>query len=188
MESSGQCEWELVSVVDNTQRGSVERMVEKMRCMTEFKLQPTSESEMTRMERQELEAERDRARAEKQAAEDRVREMEGRVREMEGRVREMEGERDGAREELQQALARATELERRLNEVEGREHEKLVVQEQAIAAEQRGPSWEVGEDELEVMDEELGCGGWAKVKVAKLKVAAQVLHDQLIYDYHRRLF
>ena len=223
MESSGQCEWELVSVVDNTQRGSVERMVEKMRCMTELKLLPTSESEMTRMERQELEAERDRARAEKQTAEDRVREMEGRVREMEGerdrareekraaeyrvremedivrqmegamegerdRVREMEGERNGVREELQRALARATELERRLNEVEGREHEKLVVQEQAIAAEQRGPSWEVGEDELEVMDEELGCGGWAKVKVAKLKVAAKVLHDQLIYDYHRRLF
>ena len=223
MESSGQCEWELVSVVDNTQRGSVERMVEKMRCMAEFKLQPTSEGEMTRMERQEIEAERERARAEKQAAEDRVREMEGRVREMEGernrareekgaaehrvremegaiegerdrvremeremegerdrvremegRVREMEGERDGVREELQQAL--------------GREHEKLVVQEQAIAAEQRGPSWEVGEDELEVMDEELGCGGWAKVKVAKLKVAAKVLHKQLIYDYHRRLF
>ena len=230
MRSSGQCEWELVSVVDNTQRGSVERMVEKMKSMAEFKLQPTSESEMTRMERQELETERDRARAEKQAAEDRVREMEGRmremegerdrareekgaaeyrvremedivgqmegamegerdrVREMEGRVREMEGERDGVREELQRALARATELERRLNEVEGREHEKLVVQEQAIAAEQRGPSWEVGEDELEVMDEELGCGGWAKVKVAKLKVAAKVLHDQLIYDYHRRLF
>ena len=216
VESSGQCEWELVSVVDNTQRGSVERMVEKMRCMTELKVQPTSESEMTRMERQELEAERDRARAEKQEAEDRVREMEGRVREMEGerdrareekqaaeyrvremedivgqmegamegerdrmremegRVREMEGERDGVREELQQALAR--------------EHKKLVVQEQAITAEQRGPSWEVGEDELEVMDEELGCGGWAKVKVAKLKVAAKVLHDQLIYDYHRRLF
>ena len=223
MESSGQCEWELVSVVDNTQRGSVERMVEKMQYTIEHKLQPTSESEMTRMERRELEAERDRARAEKQAAEDRVREMEGRMREMEGernrareekgaaqyrvremedivrqmegamegerdRVREMEGERDGVREELQRALARATELERRLNEVEGREHEKLVVQEQAITAEQRGPSWEVGEDKLEVMDEELGCGGWAKVKVAKLKVAAKVLHDQLIYDYHRRLF
>ena len=230
MESSGQYEWELVSVVDNTQRGSEKRMVEKMRFTIEHKLQPTSESEMTRIERQELEAERDRTRAEKQTAEDRVREMEGRmremegerdrateekrvaeyrvremedivrqmegaiegerdrVREMEGRVREVEGERDGAREELQRALARATELERRLNEVEGREHEELVVQEQAIAAEQRGPSWEVGEDDLEVMDEELGCGGWAKVKVAKLKVAAKVLHQQLIYDYHQRLF
>ena len=64
----------------------------------------------------------------------------------------------------------------------------MVVQEQAIAAEQQGPSWEVKEDELEVTDEELGCGGWAKVKVAKLKVAAKVLHDQLIYDYHHQLF
>ena len=103
MESSGQCEWELVSVVDNTQRGSVERMVVKMQYTIEHKLQPTSESEMTRMERQELEAERDRARAEKQAAEDRVREMEGRMREMEGRVREMEGERNRAREEKRAA-------------------------------------------------------------------------------------
>ena len=216
MESSGQCEWELVSVVDNTQRGSVERMVEKMQYTIEHKLQPTSESEMTRMERQELEAERDRARAEKQAAEDRVREMEGRMREMEGRmremegrVREMEGERDRAREEKRAAEYRVREMEGamegerdRVREMEGerdgvreelqqalgREHEKLVVQEQAIAAEQRGPSWEVGEDELEVMDEKLGRGGWAKVKVAKLKVAAKVLHKQLIYDYHRRLF
>ena len=220
VESSGQYEWELVSVVDNTQRGSLERIVKKMKCMAKVNLQPTSESELTRMEQRDLEAEGDRARVEKQAAEDRVREMEGRMREMEGRmiemegerdsareekraaeyrvremedrvremedrVREMEGERDGVREELQQALARATE---RLNDMEEREHEKLVVQEQAIAAEQRGPSWEVGEDEVEVMDEELGCGGWGKVKVAKLKVAAKVLHKQLLYDYHRRLF
>ena len=216
MESSGQCEWELVSVVDNTQRGSVERMVEKMRCMAEFKLQSTSESEMTRMEGQELEAERDRARAEKQAAEDRVREMEGRVREMEGernrareekgaadyRVREMEGaiegERDRVREmegERDRAMDRAREMEgerdgvrEELQRALGREHKKLVVQEQAIAAEQRGPSWEVGEDELEVTEDRLGVGGWAEVKVAKLKVAAKILHKQLIYDYHRRLF
>ena len=216
MESSGQCEWELVSVVDNTQRGSVERMVEKMKYTIEHKLQPTSESEMTRMERQELDAARDRARAEKQAAEDRVREMEGRVREMEGRMREMEGERNRAREEKGAAEYRVREMEDivrqmegamegerdRVREMEGerdgvkeelqralaREHEKLVVQEQAIAAEQRGPSWEVGEDELEVTEDRLGVGGWAEVKVAKLKVAAKVLHEQLIYDYHRRLF
>ena len=150
------------------------------------------------MQRQ-LESERDRARLEKQAAEDRareaeervrvseerVRESEERVRESEERVRVVEGERIM---ELQQALARNNELQQRLSEVEGREREKVVVQDQAIAAEQRGPSWEVREDELEVTGEELGCGGWAKVKVAKLKVAAKVLHEQLIYDYHHRLF
>ena len=63
-----------------------------------------------------------------------------------------------------------------------------VVQEQAITAKQRGPSWEVKEEELEVTDEHLGCGGWAKVKVANLKVAAKCLYNQLIYPYHRHLF
>ena len=125
---------------------------------------------------------------------ERVRERQ-RVREMEGerdrerqRVRKMEGERERMRMELQEAQGRANELQRRLEEVERREHEKSIVQEQAIAAEQRGPSWEVKEDELEVTQEALGIGGWAAVKVAKLKVAAKCLHSQLIYDYHRRLF
>ena len=86
--------------------------------------------------------------------------------------------------ELQEAQARANELQQRLEEVERREHEKSVVQEQAIAAEQRGPSWEVREEELEETDETLGIGGWAVVKVAKLKVAAKCLHSQLVYDYH----
>ena len=125
MESSGQCEWELVSVVDNTQRGSEKRMVEKMKYTIEHKLQPTSESEMTRMERQELEAERDRARAEKQAVEGRVREMEGerdrtreekraaeyRVREMEDIVGQMEGAMEGERDRVREMEARMKEME-----------------------------------------------------------------------------
>ena len=153
-----------------------------------------------------MEGERDRARDEKRelevrarGAELRVREGELRVREAELRVREIEGEREremverreleGERErELQEARARANELQRRLEEVERREHEKSVVQEQAIAAEQRGPSWEVMEEELEETEETLGIGGWAVVKVAKLKVAAKCLHSQLVYDCHRRLF
>ena len=157
---------------------------------------------MARMERRQLEGERDRVRVEKQATEERAWEME-RERDMargerdrasgerdvaRGERDRANGERDRVRVELQQALVRADELQQRLEEVEGREHERSVVQEQAIAAEQRGPSWEVREDELEVTDEELGCGGWAKVKVANLKVAAKVLHDQLIYEYHRQLF
>ena len=133
-----------------------------------------------------LEEERDRALIERR---ERVeREADERVRVAEERVWVVETERDRAKVELQQALVRANRLQQKLDEVEGREHERLVVQEQAISAEQRGPSWEVRERELEVTDEELGCGGWAKVKVAKLKVAAKVLHEQLIYDYHRNLF
>ena len=167
MESSGESQWKLLSVVDNTQLGSQQRMVEKFRYTAESWHQSRGERGMTGMERRQLEVERDRAREEK---------------------RELEGERERERTELQEVRARANELQRRLEEVERREHEKSVVQEQAIAAEQRGPSWEVMEEELEVTEEELGCGGWAKVKVAKLKVAAKCLHSQLVYDYHRRLF
>ena len=224
MESSGESQWKLPSVVDNTQLGSQQRMVEKVKFLAQLS---TGEREMTGMERRQLEGERDRAREEKREldvrareAELRVREGELRVREAELRVRELEGERErerverrelegererererareekremeGERErervELQEARARANELQRRLEEVERREHEKSVVQEQAIAAEQRGPSWEVREEELEETDETLGIGGWAVVKVAKLKVAAKCLHSQLVYDYHRRQF
>ena len=153
------------------------------------------ERDRAREEKREFEGERDRAREEKRelevrarGAELRVREGELRVREAELRVREFEGERERERVELQEAQARANELQRRLEEVERREHEKSVVQEQAITAEQRRPSWEVREEELEETDETLGIGGWAVVKVAKLKVAAKCVHSQLVYDYHRRLF
>ena len=206
MDSSGEY---LLSVVDNTQHGSQQRMIEKLCYTAESWQQQHSKGErgMTGMERRQLEGETERAREKElevraREAELRAKEAELMVREAELRVREteiekerlrlekreLERERERERVELQEARARANELQRRLEEVERREHEKSVVQEQVIAAEQRGPSWEVTEEELEVTEEELGCGGWAKVKVAKLKVAAKCLHSQLVYDYHRRLF
>ncbi|CAI8017835.1 Dual specificity protein kinase shkC, partial [Geodia barretti] len=100
----------------------------------------------------------------------------------------VESERDRARVELRQAQARVTELQRRLNIPQQREHESQVVREQAATAERRGPSWVVRPDELELTEEEIGCGGWGKVKVAKLKVAAKVLHGQLTYDYYQQQF
>ena len=223
VESRGQSEWELLSIVDSSQRGSLERMVEKMQHFVEIGKKREEERNRARVEKQEAEGERDRARVEKQEAEgerDRVRvekqEAEGerdRVRvkkqEAEGerdRVRvekqeaeeerdrarvekqEAEGERDRARVELQRAQERADELQQRLDELEGREHERAIVQEQAIAAEQRGPSWEVTEEDLISTEEVIGIGGWAEVKVAHLKVAAKYLHRQLVYDYHHQLF
>ena len=175
VESSGQSQWELLSVLDNKQRGSQQRMIEKF-CYTaeSWQQQSTGEGGMTTMKRQQLEGERDRAREEK-------REMEGERDRERQRVREMEGK-------LRQAQARANKLQQRLEEVERREHEKFIVQEQAIAAEQRGPSWEVKEDELKVTKKTLGIGGWSVVKVAKLKVAAKCLHSQLTYPYHEKLF
>ena len=209
VESSGESQWKLLSVVDNTQLGSQQRMTEKLHHTAESWHQSRGEREMMGVERRQLEGERDRAREEKRELEgerDRAREEKRELerererareekRELERErerareeKRELEGERERERVELQEARARANELQRRLEEVERREHEKSVVQEQAIAAEQRGPSWEVMEEELEETDETLGIGGWAVVKVAKLKVAAKCLHSQLVYDYHRRQF
>ena len=95
MESSGELQWELLSVVDNKQRGSQTRKMEKLRHFVQLSQQPAVGSEMTRMERQQLERERDRAREEKREMErerDRAREE----------MREMERERDRAREEMKE--------------------------------------------------------------------------------------
>ena len=238
-------EWKLQSVVDNTQLGSLERVVEKMRhtiyhtlpVVEQARKEAEGERDRAMAGKQQAEGERDRAMAGKQQAEgerDRVmagkQQAEGeRDRVMAGK-QQAEGERDRAmagkqqvegkrdramvgkqqaererdilrgekqqvKEERDQTLeraqlaeTRANDLQRRLDEVEGREHERLVVQEQAIAAEQRGPSWEVKEENLQATGNVIGIGGWAEVKVAHLKVAAKYLHSQLVYDYHHQLF
>ena len=110
------------------------------------------------------------------------------VRQERERVQQAENRAQQAEDRVQQAEAIADELKRRLDEVEGKEHEMLAVQLQAITAEQRGPSWEVGEEDLQLTGEVIGIGGWAEVRVAHLKVAAKKLHSQLVYDYHRQLF
>ena len=45
MESSGSSEWELLSIVDNKQRGSQERMIEKLRYAVEHMISK-AESEL----------------------------------------------------------------------------------------------------------------------------------------------
>ena len=127
-----------------------------------------------------------------QQAEERVQRAEERVQRAGERAQQAEEREQRDREALgqrvRQAEARAAELQRRLDEVEWREQERLAVQQQAISAEQRGPSWEVGEGDIELTGEVIGTGGWAEVRVAHLKVAAKNLHRQLVYDYHQRLF
>ena len=46
VESSGPSEWELLSMVNNKQRGSQERMIEKLRYTVEHKQQSRTESEL----------------------------------------------------------------------------------------------------------------------------------------------
>ena len=187
--SLGQSEWELISVVDNSKRGSLERIVEKLRCLAQCIQQAAGQTDradvdIQQQQRDELQHRLDQAQREGDKA---VVEKKERDR-VWVEKQEIQRERDRVMLELQQAQERSNELQRKLDEMERKERERAVVQEQAIAAEQRGPSWEVKEDELEVTEQRIGSGGWAEVRVAKLKVAAKVLHEQLVYDYHRRLF
>ena len=159
------------------------------------KLKAERQGDRARVEKQEAQRERDREGVKKWEAENerdraRVEKQEAEVERDRARMEKLdvEGERDRARLESRQAQERADELQQRLDELEGREHESSIVQEQAIAAEQRGPSWEVKEDDLLSTEEVIGIGGWAEVKIAHLKVAAKYLHHQLVYDYHRQLF
>ena len=92
------------------------------------------------------------------------------------------------KEQVRQSAARAEELQRKLVEVEARERAMLVVQQQSIAAEQRGLPWEINGEDIELTENVMGIGGWAEVRVAQLKVAAKTLHRQLAYDYHQQLF
>ena len=156
---------------------------------TEERVQQAEERVQRAEERVQQERERvQRAEGRAQEAEERVRRAEEMVQEEMERVQRAEERAQQAEERQQRDREAIAELQRRLDEVEGREQERLAVQQQAIAAEQRGPSWEVGEGDIQLTGEVIGIGGWAEVRVTHLKVAAKKLHSQLVYDYHHRLF
>ena len=129
-----------------------------------------------------------RAEGRAQEAEEKVRRAEEMVQEEMERVQRAEERAQQAEERQQRDREAVAELQRRLDEVEGREQERLAVQQQAIAAEQRGPSWEVGEEDIQLTGEVIGTGGWGAVRVAHLKVAAKELHSQLESDYYDQVF
>ena len=154
--------------VKKTQREEQERRVEKRAQRAEERFQRAEERvqlEKKRVQRAEERVQQERKRA--QTAEERVQRAEERVQlEKEGvqrakervqqeRERAQQAEereqrdREALGQRVRQAEARAAELQRRLDEVEGRERERLAVQQQAITAEQRGPSWEVGEGDVQ---------------------------------------
>ena len=119
----------------------------------------------------------------------RVQQAEERNRELETVLRQVEEEKSSALTRLHLAESRLGELEARLEELESKEEQRKFVERQIAEAEERFPgSWEVKEADLEMTDEVIGIGGWAQVKVARLKVAAKCLHPQLVYDYHDLLF
>ena len=221
IETPNRMQWELLSVVDDKQLGSADRICAKFEKIVEGarltedrdraaeerdraaekkdrvakERDRTSKGRDRAVEKARLEEERDRASEERDRAmeraqlaeEERDRLAEERERAVE-RAKLAEEERDEGLQRAQLAESRVVELQRQLNELEERERERVAVQQQAAASEQRGPSWEVKERDLLATDEEIGVGGWASVKVAHLRVAAKYLHPQLVYEYHEQLF
>ena len=154
-----------------------ERAIEAERSVEEERERATRAEEIAIEAERRVEEEKERAiEAERVVEEERERAIEA-----ERRVEE-------ERERVRQAEVRAEELQRRLAEVEEREREREGVQQQSIDAEERGPSWEVSGENVEMTENVIGIGGWAEVRVAHLRVAAKTLHRQLVYDYHRQLF
>ena len=52
-------------------------------------------------------------------------------------------------------------------------------------------SWNIERSEIEIMDHQIGVGGWATVKVALfrgLRVAAKQMHDIILTPYNNRMF
>ena len=110
MESSGEFQWELHSLVDNTQHGSQQRMIKKVKFFAEILQQSFGESERTRK------------------AEEMTQELKDDKARLMQRTREAEEERDRERQRVQElvegrkrvqveAQALVSELHKRLEDI-----------------------------------------------------------------------
>ena len=153
VESSGESQWKLPSVVDNTQLGSQQRMVEKVKLFAQLS---TGEREMTGMERRQLEGERDRAREEK-------RELEG---ERDRGREEKREERDRVREEKRELDVRAREAELRVREGELRVREAELRRRGSWRKRGRGRGWNCRKLEREPM---CCSGGWRRLRGGNMR-------------------
>ena len=153
VESSGQSQWELVSVVDNKQRGSRQRMIEKFHYTAEsWQQQSTGEGGMTTMERQQLKGERDRAREEKREMEAKIRELEEEkvdgqekvTKKAEENMRFLKQERDRALVENIQLVVRSREAENKIKmllierESTEQERKEICLQQDLLLVEKEG--------------------------------------------------
>ena len=123
LESYGESKWELYSLVDNTQRGSQQRMIEYF---PQYSQQSTDGIEMARIERLQLQEQRDRAREEmlkikeeREKEKHRIAELEALLEKERGRIgRAKEKKKRGlpeksqAEEEMQVLKAKARDAER----------------------------------------------------------------------------
>ena len=162
------------------------------------------EKETAETRRQEAETRQQEAEQEKETAETRAeRRVEEAEREKERRVSEVEREKEiaetrrqeaervamGRQQELEEEARvcrdRAAQAERRLalSEQSSREREEQL--------QRLENQWVVERREIQLTGRELGRGGWATVSVATFRgarVAAKLIHDDIVSPYNIRLF
>ena len=168
-------EWVLTDVADHTQRGSSQRIREKM-----MRLSQAAHSSPAggALEGRVREAERGLERAERRAgeAERGLERAERRAGEAERGLERAERRVGEAERGLERAERRAGEAERGLEEAMGRAQER---------------QWVVERREVHITEEVLGEGGWGEVKVAEFRgtrVAAKSLYQAIGSRYYEDLF
>ena len=119
-----------------------------------------------------------------------------RIKTLEAQLQNAEEQQRDTEQQLQQAYERADEQQEKAAAAEIRlQHSDQVFQDvlQRLIGQlpQSQPHWVVQRNEIELLEEEIGTGGWATVKVAKFRgnrVAAKCLHRQIVSAHNVRVF
>ena len=124
-----------------------------------------------------------------------IQEKQVRVGELEAEIGQIEEQRRRTDQRIRDHISRAEQAEQTIDELQGSlnaielaDEERRALHDQTVVQEQRGPSWEVNPQNLQISDDILGVGGWGEVRVATLTVAAKQLHADLAYDFHHQQF
>ena len=140
--------------------------------------------------------ERNEARQKYEAAESRIRSLENQLQDVQQQQRNTSQQLTETEQLLQQAYERVDQQEQRAATAENRlQHSDQVFQDmfQRLIGQlpQSQPHWVVPRNEIQLLQEELGSGGWATVKVGTFRgnrVAAKRLHHQIVSAHNVRLF
>ena len=198
--SNPQAGWVLTDVADNTTRGSIERIREKMTKMSSLS------NNLGKMQ-QDLKKALENADGSRQTAEARATRSAREAEEATRSARDAEERATRSAREAEEATTSAREAEEAMQEVrlqlqqaEQRAHdsEAMLAQEQALRARQAiqgsehiDQQWLVSRREIRLTKEKLGKGGWAKVQVAEfrgIKVAAKKLYKELQSPFYHNAF
>ena len=119
-------------------------------------------------------------------AQERVKQMEEIKAHAEELLHRAEEQQCNEMERARQAEERVAELQQMLDDYRRQRQDY----DNALHTSEEGiiHSWILSEDELQITTECIGRGGWAQVYVAHLRVAAKLLHPQLVYEYHQQKF